>query len=153
MDTEFQTLGRRLVGERTTEATHPALPGVLITGSSRFEWLDGEQFLILRSHFDHPDIPDALSILGEIDGLSMHYFDARGVSRLYALTAAGDAWSILMDQRAPGRSFAKRDAPFSQRVTYTLGPEDETMVGEGALSHDDVRWDDDLQIEFRRARA
>jgi hypothetical protein len=46
MDSELQQLGRRLVGQWTTEATHPELPGTVISGLSQVEWLEGEQFLI-----------------------------------------------------------------------------------------------------------
>ena len=42
MNAELQSLGRRLVGRWTTEATHPALPGTVISGSSQVEWLEGE---------------------------------------------------------------------------------------------------------------
>jgi hypothetical protein len=150
MDSDFQTLARRLLGRWTTEATHPELPGVVISGTGHFEWLDGEQFLIARSHYDYPEIPDAISVLGEAGGLCMHYYDSRGVSRRYALTVAADGWTLLMDRRAPADSFAESDAPFSQRITYTFGPGDETMAGKGALSRDDVHWLDDLEIRYRR---
>ena len=38
------------------------LPGEAIRGTSTFEWLDGRRFVIWRSHSDHPQIPDAISI-------------------------------------------------------------------------------------------
>ncbi len=59
MNADLQKLGRRLVGRWTTEATHPGLPGAIVTGSSEIEWLEGEHFLIYRSGYDHPDIPDS----------------------------------------------------------------------------------------------
>jgi hypothetical protein len=56
-----------------------------------FEWLDGRRFLIQRSHYDHPEIPDAIAIIGVTDGqLPMHYFDCRGVYRVYAASLAED---------------------------------------------------------------
>jgi hypothetical protein len=85
---ELQDLGRRLLGDWTTEATHPQMPGVVIAGSSTFDPLDGEQFVIFRSRYEHPDIPDAVSIIGDTAGYHMHYFDARGVYRLFELTAS-----------------------------------------------------------------
>src|SRR4029450_4921058 len=54
----------RLVGSWTTEATHPAVPGVLVQGTASIEWLEGERFLIHRARTDHPDFPDAISIIG-----------------------------------------------------------------------------------------
>src|SRR5947209_12056501 len=96
MSTDLQAVGRRLVGRWTTEATHPAFPGTVISGASEFEWLEGEQFLIFRSHYEHADIPDAVSIIGDTDGPRMHYFDSRGVHRLYDLTMADGSWTIAM---------------------------------------------------------
>jgi hypothetical protein len=81
MNTDLQKLGPRLVGQWTTEATHPARPGTVILGSSQVEWLEGERFLIYRTYYDHPDFPDAISIIGNTDGFQMHYFDTRGQLR------------------------------------------------------------------------
>jgi hypothetical protein len=81
---QLELLGA-LTGARTTEGRHPLLPGDAITGRATFEWLDGGQFLIQRSHYDHPQIPDAVTVTGVVDDrLSMHYFDSRGVHRLYS---------------------------------------------------------------------
>jgi hypothetical protein len=58
-----------LVGEWTTESTHPAVPGTVVHGRATFEWLDGERFLIWRERADHPDFPEAIVIIGDTDGL------------------------------------------------------------------------------------
>src|SRR5262245_24008153 len=85
--------GERLVGTWETEATHRLLPGDVIHGRATFEWLDGRKFLIQRSHFDHPEIPDAIAITGVTDGrLSMHYFDVRGVYRLFEVGLDHHQW-------------------------------------------------------------
>ncbi len=39
----------RLVGTWTTQATHPAMPGVIVHGTTSIEWLEGERFLIHRA--------------------------------------------------------------------------------------------------------
>jgi hypothetical protein len=140
-----------LVGEWKSEATHPMMPGVVIRGSAMFEWLDGERFLIFRSHYDHPDIPDAICVIGDTDGLRMHYFDSRGVFRLYDVTLLDNGWAMAMGRHAPSGSFASPDAPFSQRMTYTFEEQDQRISGKGQLSHDDVKWDDDLEITYSRA--
>ena len=150
MGTALESLGRRLVGRWTTEAKHPAMPGTTIAGSSQFEWLDGEQFLIFRSHYDHPDFPDAISIIGDTDGLQMHYFDTRGVHRLFELTVSGESWMIAMSSDAHSRSWASGDRPFSQRMTFTFEQADQKMSGKGELSYDDVNWDDDLEVVCQR---
>ena len=55
---------QRLIGTWATQATHPLLPGTVVRGHATFEWLDGRQFLILRWHYDHPEIPDAIAVIG-----------------------------------------------------------------------------------------
>src|SRR5687768_10824995 len=100
MTSDSLKLFDRLVGSWSTEATHPALPGVVVGGSVIIEWLEGARFLIHRARTDHPDFPDSISIIGfsdrdRVDGapgtdpaageprLTMHYFDSRGVFRVY----------------------------------------------------------------------
>ena len=136
----LQSLGQRLVGRWTTEATHPGLPVAVIHGSSEIEWLAGERFLIYRTSYDHPDIPDGISII-----------DTRGVHRIYDMKVTDDGWEMAMDRDSPASSFASPDERFSQRMKFTFEDGDWTLTGEGKLSHDDVNWEDDLQITYRRA--
>ena len=146
----------RLIGHWTTEATHPAVPGVIVRGTTTFEWLEGERFLISRARTDHPDFPDAICIIGFAgrdravtdeaaqavpeDQLSMQYFDSRGVHRVFDVTADDDGWRAT--RAAPG---------FSQRFTNTFTEGGDTIVGRTQLCEDDLHWKDDLQITYRRA--
>ena len=146
MSSDLERLGRRLVGAWTTEATHPDVPGTTISGAAEVEWLEGERFLIFRAHNDHPDFPDSIAIIGDTDGLRMHYFDSRGVHRIYEMRVTDDGWEIARDA-------ARRDAPkFSQRLTVTFEGDDNTMAGRSKLSFDDKTWQDDLQITYRRSQ-
>ena len=95
----------RLVGLWSSEATHPALPDVVVSGTLTAEWLEGRRFLILRARNDHPDFPDAISIIGfsELDRvgepvsaapeqqteLSMHYRFAGCLPRLRGARRCG----------------------------------------------------------------
>jgi hypothetical protein len=152
MNADLRSLGRRLVGRWTTEATHPGLPGAVVRGSSEIEWFEGERFLIYRSHYDHPEIPDSISIIGDTDGLRMHYFDSRGVHRILEVTVTDEGWDMAMDRHSSAGSFALPDAPFSQHMTYTFEDDkDRTMSGKAELSYDNVNWDNDLEIMYRRA--
>ena len=129
-----------LVGPWTIEATHPAFPSTVVGGETRFEWLEGERFLLQRSRTDHPEFPDSLIVYGaESDELSMHYFDSRGVHRVYGVSFEDGTWRMWRNE--PG---------FSQRFTGTLGDEGDTIDGLWKLSRDDTTWDDDLKITFRR---
>jgi hypothetical protein len=130
-----------LVGEWTFEARHPAYPGVVVHGRATFEWLEGDRFLLQRSRSDHPDFPDSLGVIGEFDdGLALHYYDSRGVHRVYEMGVTGEVWR--MSRHAPGSS---------QRFTGTYADRGDTISGLWQLSRDGTIWEDDLEIVFRRA--
>jgi hypothetical protein len=146
----------RLVGTWTTEAKHPAMPGVVVHGTVIVEWLEGKRFLLHRANSDHPDFPDSISIIGMTDSdrvdpsqgglaaagdseLRMHYYDSRGVFREYVVSIDDTSWRIWRD--APG---------FSQRFTGSVVDGGDTIVGRWQLNRDDRHWDDDLEITYRR---
>src|SRR5207253_3501331 len=121
----------RLVGTWSTDATHPEVPGVVVHGTVVIEWLEGERFLIHRARTDHPDFPDSVSIIGfterdRVDNrpdsdpavasespMSMHYFDSRGVFRVFDVSIDDEAWRLWRDAprfsgRGPARSASRR---------------------------------------------
>jgi hypothetical protein len=133
----------RLVGEWTTEATHPMFPATVVTGRVTYEWLEGERFLIQRSTMDHPDFPDSISVVGFAeDQLTAHYFDSRGVFRIYRVAMEGDTLRMWRDETG-----------FSQRLEAKLSDDGTTLAGVWQLSRDDETWDDDLAITFTSAGA
>jgi hypothetical protein len=98
--------------------------GAVVTGQSTFEWLEGKRFLIQRSRYYHPEIPDAMAVLGVTDErLLMHYFDSRGVYRVYAVSLSEGTWRFSRD--APG---------FSQRFTGTFSDDGSTITGRVELA-------------------
>lgn len=131
-----------LVGAWATEMTHPAFGGTIVTGSCSFEWLEGRRFLLQRSVTEHPDFPDSLSVVGVIDGeRSLHYFDSRGVFRVYSWAFDEDgAWRIWRD-----------GADFDQRFAGGFEDAGDTLAGLWQMRRDDGVWNDDLRITFRRA--
>ena len=146
-----------LIGAWATEATHPAMPGAVVHGTTEIEWLEGERFLAIRSRNDHPDFPDAISILGDMGSdrvdhgrgtavevqtsLHMHYFDSRGVFRVYETRVSDDCWQWW--RTAMG---------FSQRFTGRFTDDGDTIVGRSQLCEDGVHWADDLAITYRRRK-
>jgi hypothetical protein len=131
-----------LVGEWTIEARHQALPGVVVRGDAVFEWLEGEQFLIQRSRMEHPDFPDAIAIIGVLgDCLAMHSYDSRGVHRVLATSFDDGAWRLWREASAPD---------FSQRFEGSFADGGDTIQGLFQISHDDTRWEDDMEITYRR---
>jgi hypothetical protein len=151
MNADLQNLGRRLIGRWTTEATHPGLPGAVVRGSSDIEWFEGERFLIYRSHYDHPDIPDSISIIGDTDGLRMHYFDSCGVHRVLEVVVSDEGWEMAMDRHThrPGRS--RRPNPLLTAHDVDLRGQRPDDVGEGEAVVRQLTWNDDLEITYRRA--
>jgi hypothetical protein len=149
----------RLVGTWTTEATHPASPGLVVHGTVEISWLEGERFLIHRARTDDPQFPDSISILGIMDSdraedarntgsklappprLCMHYFDSRGVFRVYDMSIDDGVWRLW--RNAPG---------FSQRFAGTFARDGDTLAGRWELGQDDLIWKNDLEITYRRRR-
>jgi hypothetical protein len=116
-------------------------PTTVVKGRMAHEWLEGERFLVQRSSNDHPDFPDSISVIGFVDGeLAAHYFDSRGVFRIYRVAMEGDTLRMWRD--APG---------FSQRMEGTLSEDGATLALVGQLSRDDETWDDDLAVTYTRA--
>jgi hypothetical protein len=142
--------GHRLIGRWETEGAHPLLPGADICGQATFEWLAGRRFVIQRSHYDHPDIPDAIAVIGatgrqqaddlETSGdLSMRYFDSRGVYREYSVSLDRNQWRFWRD-----------DPGLDQRFTGVFSADGDTITGQGEMRRDGATWEPDLALTYRR---
>ena len=132
------------VGEWSIEASLG--PGVM--GRSVFEWVLGGRFLMERSEVpDVPEAPDGLSIVGvagDGDAYTQHYFDSRGVVRVYAMTFHDGVWTLLRD--AP--DFTPLD--FWQRFTGEFSPDGGTIRGRWEISHDGSTWERDFDLTYRK---
>jgi hypothetical protein len=129
-----------LVGEWDTAATHPMIEGV-VSGRSTFEWLTGRRFLIHRSEIQPGQVPSAIWIVGGDDTRGtwpMHYFDSRGVTRVYQMTFEGGLWKFWREH--PG---------FSQRFTGSFEDGGRTIRGLSELNETGT-WKPDLAITYRR---
>jgi hypothetical protein len=77
----------------------------------------------------------------DADSLTMHYFDSRGVFRVYRLSAEEE-----------GELKIWRDDPgFRQRFTGRFSADGTTLGGTIELNEDEAGWKDDLRITYRRA--
>jgi hypothetical protein len=130
-----------LAGEWTTEATHPLLPGI-IRGKATLEWLEGKRFLVWRSDNPPGTVPRAIAVIGggETPGVwPMHYFDERGVMRVYQVSMDGGVWRVWRDHSG----FLQRFSGVFDDGGRTLCVNIELDQGEG--------WKPDLQMTYRRA--
>ncbi|HEX8854762.1 MAG TPA: hypothetical protein VF752_04110 [Thermoleophilaceae bacterium] len=134
-----------LVGEWSIEASIPDAP----LGRVVFEWALGGSFLLQRTDVPHPDAPDSLCLIRYDDGsgvYSQHYFDSRGVVRLYAMTFGDGVWTL------------RRDAPdfsplnFHQRFIGRFWDDGDTIDGHWETSPDGVDWELDFTLIYRRIR-
>ncbi len=131
-----------LIGDWSTTGTHPMIPNTTLHGRARFEWLENGAYLLWRSEIDEPGVSSGLAIFGSDDSsdkYSMLYFDERGVSRVFAAALHDNIWKF--QRIVPG---------FSQRFTGTIVDGGNTIMGVSELSRDDVTWNKDLELTFKR---
>src|SRR5687768_16242987 len=98
-DDERMALLRPLLGEWRLETSLAAPDGV--RARTVFEEGPGGRFLVQRWEVDLPEAPDGLSVITEDTGSGgylQHYFDSRGVVRLYAMTFDGRTWTLTRDR-------------------------------------------------------
>jgi hypothetical protein len=132
-----------LVGTWRIEVPNPAEPGEIVHGSVTFEWLSGGRYLIERSTIEHPDFPDSISVIGydETTGnYTQHYFDSRGVGRIYGMSVINNVWKLWRD--SPG---------FSQRFTGTMSDNDSVITGRWEKSVDGSNWEHDFDLTYRKS--
>jgi hypothetical protein len=67
----------------------------------------------------------------------MHYYDSRGVSRVYEISIDADSWHIWQNT-----------AGFSQRFNGMAADGGDAILGGWQLCRDDSQWNDDLQITY-----
>lgn len=138
-----------LVGTWAIEARFPAewdapAPGGEVTMT--FEWVLGGAFLLQRSVAPDP-IPDGHSIIGanEATGaFTQHYFDSRGVARVYEMQFDGRTWTL---ERSTA-DFTPLD--FLQRYVGTVDEDGEAIRGAWEICHDGETWRTDFEIDYLR---
>jgi hypothetical protein len=115
---------------------------------SRFEWaLDGK-FLLQRTEVLVPDAPDSLAIVRadlETGAYTQHYYDSRGVVRLYAMTFADRVWTLTRESP----DFSPLD--FQQRFTGTFSQDENIISGAWQARRNGAGWEHDFDLTYRRA--
>ena len=131
---------------------HPARSDAAHEGPparSRFEWTLDRQFLLQRTEVPIPDAPDSLSIVGvdpRTGQYTQHYYDSRGVARLYAMTFTDDVWTLTRE--VP--DFTPLD--FRQRFVGRFSQDRNTITGAWEVAPDDAGWKHDFAMIYRRVR-
>jgi hypothetical protein len=110
-------------------------------GKASFEWLDGGFFVIQRWEVDITEAPNGIAILGDdpVTGeLVQHYYDSRGVARVYGMSLEHGVWKLWRD-----------GDDFSQRFTATI--DGDTIAGAWEIALDGKTWEHDFDLVFTRA--
>jgi hypothetical protein len=114
-------------------------------GRTAFEWLEGRFFLTQRFMTEHPDAPSGIAIIGagtEPDAFTQHYYDSRGVARVYQMSLDGRVWKLWRE--APG---------FWQRYTGVISDDGNTITGAWEASPDGQEWKHDFGLAYIRVGA
>ena len=129
-----------LIGEWDTTGTHPLIKET-IRGHASFEWLAGHTFLIWRGASTPEIVPTFISVLGDVtaaDDFPLHYFDARGVARVYTARVDRDVLRFWRDH--PG---------FSQRATVSIDRHGDVVAWRTELN-EHGGWKPDLEMTYKR---
>ena len=137
------------VGDWRIEAPAFPFPSELADEARmRFEWTLGGAFLLQRASVPVPEAPDGLCVIGangDATGYVQHYFDSRGIARVYAMTFDGRSWTL--ERHAPDFT----PLSFHQRWLGTFEDED-TIRGRWETSPDGRDWELDFELTYRRVR-
>jgi hypothetical protein len=102
------------------------------------------------------DVPDSLSVIGgapDDEPQPMHYFDSRGVKRLFMTAVEGSTWKIW---RAPGEDWNGPDGPgFNQRFIGEISADGRTIEARWERGMGDAgdEWELDFPITYVRKDA
>lgn len=118
-----------------------------VTGRVVFEWMSGGRFLVERWEVSHPDAPDGIAIVGRDESgenYLQHYFDSRGVARVYRMTFEDGLWTL--SRTTP--DFSPLD--FSQRFSGRFTDDGDTIEGIWEICEDGETWEKDFDLTYRR---
>ena len=133
---------RDLAGEWELAVDLPGAEGV--RGHVLFETMG--EVLIQRTTVPVAEAPDSCCVVvtGDDGRYIQHYFDSRGVARLYAMTFDGRTWTL--ERTKP--DFSPLD--FHQRFVGSISDDGATIDGEWQSSDDGQQWARDFRLTYTR---
>ncbi len=112
-----------------------------------FEWMGDRAFVLERWTVPIPEAPDGLAVIGWDDGRGtflQHYFDERGVARVYEMTFDDGVWSLERTKE----DFSPLH--FSQRFVGRLTAHGERIDGTWEIAHDHEGWEKDFDLIYTK---
>jgi hypothetical protein len=117
------------------------------TGTLTFEWSLDDRYLVQRSTLPAP-FPDSLALIEYVeiaDEFQQHYFDSRGVTRVYRMRLEGPEWTLLRIEA----DFSPLD--FGQRFVGVIQDDERSVDGRWEQSHDGgTTWEHDFGLRLER---
>ena len=125
----------KLLGSWDITMSHVAISEP-VSGRQTYERVLEAAFVMLRWTYDHPEFPDAIALM---DDTTFHYFDVRGVTRVFDFDINSSGWTMN-----------RRDEDFWQRSSARFISPDE-MQGSGENSYDaGLTWQHDFHMSYVR---
>jgi hypothetical protein len=123
---------------------------IKVTGHATIQPLG--EFVVLRSTVQPPEFPDSVSIIGgapEGEPAPMHYFDERGVQRVYLSKVADDRWTIWR-----GDDSWRESPGHNQRYVGEISPDGSRITGAWWRGLGDAgdQWEVDFTLNYERLR-
>jgi hypothetical protein len=112
-----------------------------------FEWMPGEKFLVERWEVPVPEAPDGIAIIGFDEGRDtylQHYFDSRGVARIYEMGLEDGVWTLTREKP----DFSPLD--FTQRYSGKFSEDGTTIEGAWEICHDGKTWEHDFDLTYTK---
>jgi len=140
-----------LIGRWHGEGDLPMDPPMQVSVDSTIERMG--EFIVMRTVGEPAEMPATLAVIGGApDGepQPMHYFDSRGVQRLFLTTLLGSTWTIW---RAPGEDWNGPDGPgFNQRFIGELSADGQAIEGRWERGVGDAgdEWELDFPLRYNR---
>ena len=125
----------RLLGSWELTMHHSQLSEPVL-GRQRYELVLGDAFVELHWEYDHPDFPDAVAIFDEH---RYHYFDVRGVVRVFDFELEDSGWTMTWI-----------DPGFSQRSTATFRGDDAIDIYGERSTDGGQTWQHDFTMLLTR---
>jgi hypothetical protein len=140
-----------LIGEWHGEGEFPSEPPMKMSAEATVERLG--KFIVFRSVGEPAELPDSISIIGGApagEAQPMHYFDDRGVQRLFMTSLEGATWKIW---RAPGEDWNGPNGPgFNQRFIGEISADGNAIDGRWERGMGDAgdEWEIDFPMTYVR---
>ena len=134
------------IGEWAMEASFSAAPAA-VAGRAVFEWMLDRQFVMERTEV--PEAPDSIAVIGvdpDREAYRQHYFDSRGIARIYAMEFSDGVWTLVRDSA----DFTPLE--FSQRFTGMFSSDGQRINGRWETSRDGSNWEHDFDLTYTKIR-